>query len=361
MEDNEINQQVAQEILEGAGVKVTLAGDGLEGLDAVKSGKYDAVLMDVQMPVMDGYAATKAIREWEDSIDSDNQPDFASLPIIAMTAHAMAGDFDKSLEAGMNAHVTKPINPDHLFSVLQEWIVSDRIIPEDHSALESSEIEVTQVDDVMPETLKGFDISEGLDRLQGNRKLYRKLILKFADSCRAAIDQIQIAIKSCNYSEILQQSHNIKGSAGNLGAKGVQAAAMSLEHLIKNSKDLIPPQDTLNQNFMKLNRAADIIFKSVEKLGDRSEKTSLTDNITIDGIPLAKRKDLEMRIKEAAEMGDIISLQSIAADLDKQFGDQQTFSQRLVELAEAFDLDGCAQLAGVLTDEYKDAKGSNIN
>ncbi len=352
VEDNEINQQVAQEILEGAGLKVTLAGDGLEGLDAVKSDKYDAVLMDVQMPVMDGYAATKAIREWENSIGADNQPDYASLPIIAMTAHAMAGDLDKSLEAGMNAHVTKPINPDDLFTVLQEWIVADRIIPEGNSALESSEVVVTQVDDVLPEMLKGFDISEGLGRLQGNRTLYRKLILKFADSCREGIDQIQAAIKTRNYSEILQLAHNIKGSAGNLGAKGVQAAAMSLEHLIKNSKDLTPPHDTLSQNFIKLNRAADIMFKSVEDLGDRYKKTSLTDNMTIDGIPLEKRKDLVLRIKEAAEMGDITSLQSIAADLEKQFGDQQNFSQRLVELAEAFDLDGCAQLAGVLNDEY---------
>ncbi len=128
VEDNEINQQVAKEILEGAGLNVTLANNGQEGVNAVKENEYDAVLMDIQMPVMDGYQATRKIREWEQEIrgqrtevrsqkaedrvqTSNLQPPTSSLPIIAMTAHAMAGDEDKSLQAGMNGHVTKPIDP----------------------------------------------------------------------------------------------------------------------------------------------------------------------------------------------------------------------------------------------------------
>jgi two-component system sensor histidine kinase/response regulator len=113
VEDNEINQQVAKEILEGAGLIITLAADGQEGVNAVKEKNYDAVLMDVQMPIMDGYTATREIRKDER---------FKDLPIIAMTAHAMAGDEEKSLEAGMSDHVAKPIDPDKLFSTLQKWI-----------------------------------------------------------------------------------------------------------------------------------------------------------------------------------------------------------------------------------------------
>jgi two-component system sensor histidine kinase/response regulator len=101
VEDNEINQQVAKEILEGAGLNVTLANDGQEAVNAVKENNYDVVLMDVQMPVMDGYTATREIRK-------DGR--FKELPIIAMTAHAMAGDREKSIEAGMNDHVAKPID-----------------------------------------------------------------------------------------------------------------------------------------------------------------------------------------------------------------------------------------------------------
>jgi signal transduction histidine kinase/DNA-binding response OmpR family regulator len=130
VEDNEINQQVATEILEGAGLNVTLATNGQEAVNAVKENKYDAVLMDVQMPVMDGYTATRTIREWElkatepkdKNQDSALSPQSSDLPIIAMTAHAMAGDEDKSLQAGMNGHVTKPIDPDQLFATLQKWI-----------------------------------------------------------------------------------------------------------------------------------------------------------------------------------------------------------------------------------------------
>ena len=119
VEDNEINQQVAREILESAGLKVDLAADGQEGVNAVKENNYDAVLMDVQMPVMDGHTATRKIREWEGGMWNEGKD---PIPIIAMTAHAMAGDEDKSLEAGMNGHVTKPIDPDQLFSTLQNWI-----------------------------------------------------------------------------------------------------------------------------------------------------------------------------------------------------------------------------------------------
>jgi signal transduction histidine kinase/CheY-like chemotaxis protein len=132
VEDNEINQQVAREILEGAGLNVALATNGQEAVNAVKENEYDAVLMDVQMPVMDGYTATRKIREWETEVRGQKtedrkkgsalSPQSSELPIIAMTAHAMAGDEDKSLEAGMNGHVTKPIDPDQLFSTLQEWI-----------------------------------------------------------------------------------------------------------------------------------------------------------------------------------------------------------------------------------------------
>ncbi len=111
VEDNDINQQVAREILGSVGISVSMATNGQEAVEAVAAGAYDAVLMDVQMPVMDGYEATRRIRQ---------NPRFQALPIIAMTAHAMAGDREKSLAAGMNDHVTKPIDPEALFRTLEQ-------------------------------------------------------------------------------------------------------------------------------------------------------------------------------------------------------------------------------------------------
>ena len=133
VEDNEINQQVAQEILQGAGLNVTVANNGQEGVDAAKKKQYDAILMDIQMPVLDGYTATRAIRKWEVGLrpvgaikacapEGRRNEGKDPIPIIAMTAHAMAGDEQKSIEAGMNDHVTKPIDPDQLFATLQKWI-----------------------------------------------------------------------------------------------------------------------------------------------------------------------------------------------------------------------------------------------
>ncbi len=120
VEDNEINQQVAMEILAGAGLDVSLANNGQEGVNAVLANRYDAVLMDVQMPVMDGYTATRHIRR---------DPRFKDLPIIAMTAHAMTGDEEKSMAAGMNDHVTKPIDPAQLLATLAKWIAPRELSP----------------------------------------------------------------------------------------------------------------------------------------------------------------------------------------------------------------------------------------
>jgi signal transduction histidine kinase/CheY-like chemotaxis protein len=227
VEDNEINQQVAKEILEGAGLKVTLANNGQEAVNAVKENKYDAVLMDIQMPVMDGYEATRRIRKWEGGIEKaevgmrklenggqrtedrsqkkkgqqpavHREPNTVSLPIIAMTAHAMAGDEDKSLEAGMNGHVTKPIDPDQLFSTLQKWIKPS----EKRVQVQQPEVPVErpESDKAVPEEeelpvyLPGFDLSDGLKRLQGNKRLYRKLLLSFSTDYCGAADDIRIAL-----------------------------------------------------------------------------------------------------------------------------------------------------------------------
>src|SRR6202011_2760423 len=113
VEDNAINQEVAVEFLRGAGIDVTVASDGRQALDLLSRQHFDGVLMDCQMPVMDGYAATRALRQ---------RPQLTNLPVIAMTANAMAGDREKVLAAGMNDHIVKPINADELFASLAQWV-----------------------------------------------------------------------------------------------------------------------------------------------------------------------------------------------------------------------------------------------
>jgi two-component system sensor histidine kinase/response regulator len=225
-EDNEINQQVAQEILEGAGLVVGIANNGREAVQKLKAESYDAVLMDIQMPVMGGFEATRKIR---------SKKRFKDLPIIAMTAHAMAGDREKSLEAGMNDHVTKPIDPQELIYVLVRWIKpSDRETSQDRcTRLASAE----KGKDILPAELQGISISAGLSRVGGNRQLYVKLLCKFREGQENAVAEIKAAFQSGNMETAVRLAHTVKGVAGNLGMEGLYRAAAELEKAIKEGRE----------------------------------------------------------------------------------------------------------------------------
>ncbi|MBU2548692.1 MAG: response regulator [Proteobacteria bacterium] len=219
VEDNPINQQVAREILENAGLSVSVANNGLEAVNMVSAYPFDAVLMDIQMPVMDGYQAAREIRKDER---------LAELPVIAMTAHAMAGDRERSLAAGMNDHVTKPIDPDELFSTLARWIGPlDRPDPA-RTAPGGVDIEAGD----LPGDLPGFEVGTTLQRLGGNRTLYRNLLRAFLTDHRSEVESIRMEIHAGRIEEARLRAHALKGVAGNLGAPAVSRAARDLEEAL---------------------------------------------------------------------------------------------------------------------------------
>jgi two-component system, sensor histidine kinase and response regulator len=228
-EDNEINQQVAQEILQQAGLVVRIANNGQEAMEMVKAGNFDVVLMDIQMPVMGGLEATLEIRRDER---------FKDLPIIAMTAHAMAGDREKSIEAGMNDHLTKPIDPDQLISALVQWIKPGDRKASDGGPVSSSESK--QVEDVLPAELPGISIASGLGRVAGNKQLYTKLLCKFKDGHENAVNQIKTALQLGDLETAARLAHTVKGVSGNLGGDNLYRAAAELEKVIKEGKNPDP-------------------------------------------------------------------------------------------------------------------------
>jgi polar amino acid transport system substrate-binding protein len=349
VEDNEINQQVAKEILEGAGLNVKVAADGQEGVTAVKESNYDVVLMDVQMPVMDGYTATQEIRNLKSEI--------RNVPIIAMTAHAMAGDEEKSLKAGMNGHVTKPIDPDQLFSTLQKWIkpgerrgpVQKPEAPDVHP-----ESDVTQqVEDVLPEYLPGFDLVDGLKRLQGNKTLYRKLLLNFATDYGEVANQIRETLDAKDLKQAHSLIHNLKGLAGNLAATGLQAAAIEIEKLVKGDRKKMPPAKQLNQKFAKLENTLNQALESVQTLGISGEDKAIEPfDIELAGIPAELVQDLPQRARDAAEMGNVSALMAIAEELNARSDACTPLSNRIVQLAEDFNFEGIIKLADDLDAHY---------
>jgi signal transduction histidine kinase/DNA-binding response OmpR family regulator/HPt (histidine-containing phosphotransfer) domain-containing protein len=341
VEDNEINQQVAREILEGAGLKITLANNGQKAVNAVKEKKFDAVLMDVQMPVMDGYTATREIRKDEH---------FKKLPIIAMTAHAMAGDEEKSLKAGMNGHVTKPIDPDQLFSTLQKWIQPSEKRAQVQKA--ESPVEQTALDILipeengLPESLPGFDLEAGLSRLQRNKKLYRKLLLSFASDYNTVANEIRRALDTKDFGQAHSLVHNLKGLAGNLAATDLQTAAVNLEKLVIGIDKKAPSATQINLRFSELENALNQALSSAQGLGLRAqENLCKLSNEEIADIPIEFAKDIAKRIRDAAEVGDVTTLTAVAEEIRTHSDSYIPLSKQIIQMTEDFDLDGVQKLA----------------
>jgi len=226
VEDNDLNQEVATEILVDAGFMVDLAINGAVAVCMVEEAEYDAVLMDMQMPVMDGLAATAEIRK---------QPRFARLPIIAMTANAMSDDRDICVAAGMNDHMAKPIDPEKLFGTLLRWIP-----PRGQTVIPGSEGQVRNrpgdEEAFLPAGIAGLDIGLGLKRIQGKKPFYLSMLRKFSRGQRNTIEGIQAAMASDDRETAQRLAHTLKGLAGTIGATALQGEAADLEAAIRRGQ-----------------------------------------------------------------------------------------------------------------------------
>ncbi|MDH5297577.1 MAG: response regulator [Desulfobulbaceae bacterium] len=214
VEDNDINQEIAVALLEGVGLEVAVAANGVEAVDLLAHEGFELVLMDLQMPEMDGYEATRQIRlreEWRD------------LPIVAMTAHAMTHDRQRCLDAGMNDHVAKPIEVAELYAALVRWLPAREqrqvLLPLPERPGEAE----------LPAQLPGINMARGLLRLGGNRDLYLKLLARFGESNVGVETEIVDALEQGRRAEARARVHALKGVAGNLGAETLLAAAEELE------------------------------------------------------------------------------------------------------------------------------------
>ncbi|MBF0551314.1 MAG: response regulator [Deltaproteobacteria bacterium] len=228
VEDNEINQQIAIEIMEEAGLVVDLAKDGRKAINALANTDYDLILMDVQMPIMGGYEATHLIRQ-------DDR--FKELPIVAMTAHAMSGAKEECLAAGMNDYVSKPIDPAQLFATLMRWIKPGLRGVSGEAKTKSERLEKQDTTVEFPDTLPGIDLKAGLYRLNGNTRLLRQLICDFAGKYASVTEEIRRMITFDELEDAERLAHTVKGIAGNISAHGVHLAASKLEMGIKNKSE----------------------------------------------------------------------------------------------------------------------------
>ncbi len=222
VEDNDINQQIAVELLEGAGAKVKVANNGREAVEILSADpqpQFEVVLMDLQMPEMDGYQATAKLR-------ADSR--FKNLPIIAMTAHATLEERQRCLAAGMNDHISKPIDPANLFETVGRFYKPSGGAPSSQPVGQVAEKKSTKLPPV-----EGLDTRDGLARVGGNQELYLKLLRRFVEQQADAASQISAQLSAGDHATAERGAHTVKGVAGNLGAKPVQAAAAELEKAIR--------------------------------------------------------------------------------------------------------------------------------
>jgi two-component system sensor histidine kinase/response regulator len=219
VEDNAINQQIGIELMSAAGIVVDVADNGRVALDMLKpDAHYDVVLMDLQMPEMDGFAATEAIR--------DNEA-LADLPVVAMTAHAMAEERERCIDAGMNDHIAKPIDPDVLFATLARW---DRRKRQDRQAVAR---EVVQSEEAGAMSRNDWiDTAGALNRVGGNAALLNRLLAQFAEGYAGQAEQIESLLAAGDRAAAKRAAHTVKGVAGNLGANALAKVAEELEKAI---------------------------------------------------------------------------------------------------------------------------------
>ena len=224
-EDNLTNQEVAKAILKGAGIIVTIVNNGEEAVARVAEESFDAILMDIQMPKMNGYMATKEIR---------SLPGCEALPIIAMTAHALKGDEEKCLEAGMDGYVSKPINQDRLFYTLWRRLLHRKRVTEgaaftEHNDRLPMQQEPDAVDAELPLRIPGIDVGSVLRATGLNWKTFQDVLNGFYQDNRKTVATIQQAIDTDDRDALQHLAHSLKGSAGNIGAGELREAADALE------------------------------------------------------------------------------------------------------------------------------------
>jgi CheY-like chemotaxis protein len=207
-EDNAVNQMLARRLLEKRGYQVTVAGTGREALAAIEQRQFDLVLMDIQMPEMDGLEATAAIRRKE-------QKTGAHLPIIALTAHALKSDQEQCYAAGMDGHVSKPIQPQVLFTTIENIIGT------------SSRVEANGAADAKAATV--FDQAEALARLDGDAELLRELMALFLSDCPRLLAEIRQAVLRRDGEMLQRAAHTLKGAVSSFSAEATCAAALKLE------------------------------------------------------------------------------------------------------------------------------------
>ncbi len=310
VEDNELNQEVVMELLQGTGLKVDLAENGKVALRKLEAERYALVLMDIQMPEMDGITAAKEIRK---------RPEWQDLPVLAMTANTREEDRQLCLEAGMNGHISKPFDPPDLWQTLRRWIRSN---PTEAPAMEKLATGAADESGFL-EGIPGLEAAVGLRRAMGKRNVYLSLIRKFVQGQKQAAAGIRNAMNQDDFGTAERLAHTAKGVAGQIGAAEVQRLAEAVEKAIRERQ----PRERIAEGVDALAGPLESLVAALEKALPEEQAVSVVEKV--DG---ERVRSVCAQLEKLLSEGD-----SEAGDLLEEHGGilKSAFPERFMELSEA--------------------------
>ncbi len=327
VEDNYLNQEFTTLMLKKNGFEVDIACDGIESLQKIKSKDYDVVLMDIQMPNMDGLEATRKIRQF-------NGDYFQNIPIIALSANALVGDKEKSIEAGMDEHITKPINPKQLFNTLANFLNIDSI---------EQNIDNIKIKSVYKLNQNILDTKDALVRICGDEDAYIKILHQFKIKYRDILDDIKILREKSDIDSLYKKVHEAKGVAGNISAKPLFLVLSSMNTTLKNNK--IPTNEVCEEFQQQMEK----LFSEIDKL----DILINTKNLEFD---TEKVTSLLNKISMNLEHDIVISQEYLQEVIPYLQDNHKVFSDELVTFIEEFD----TEYALILIEKFlKDLNNDN--
>ncbi len=331
-EDNPINQQVAQEILQQMGVTVTLCQNGTEVIKQLEQTVPDLILMDIQMPEMDGYETTHIIR---------SQEKYNSLPIVAMTANAMKEDIQKSIDVGMQDHISKPVNPNQLYQTLAKHLKFEQKAPLKSS---TESLEPAPQERKWPSSIPGLNIKRGIKQVGGNENLYQRLLTEFLQNNKHLRKDLNIYIQQGDLAQAARSVHTLKGVSGNIGAERLYNVTSKIDSKLKKSEAI--DNDLLDEFSLAYNE----LCQGIEQLH------SIQDDIPS---PSTSEKQASHgnidQLRDALNKGDASSrslLDQVNSELDQVIGSKNL--ERISTLVQNYEFEQAAQELDKLLEGSKD-------
>jgi two-component system sensor histidine kinase/response regulator len=324
VEDNEINRQVGKELLEQMGLEVNCVENGEQAVKYCTQQRPELVLMDIQMPVMDGYEATRCIREL---------PGKEDLPIFAMTANALVGDADRSVQAGMNGHIAKPIDPDELYQILSEYLESTTR----ESTLPPAEKEETAGWTPPESNPPEIDLPHGVKQVGGNSDFYLKLLGDFLKNHGNSISELEEMMKESRLDDARRTAHTLKGVAGNIGAHGLGKIASDLEVCFSNGE--LPPEEL----FGDFSRACESLFAAIQNIIPASKKPEPeTGSLNIDSVDVKEELHAFLSELQNGEATSVNLYKKLKPFLNQKLESEQ--ADELDKLISGYELEEAAAL-----------------